>query len=64
MNEVLSSTDVCGWSTLDNGRAQSEREGAKGYGVLVWRWREDLSRFAAMEKQLHTHSMSRLATGD
>ena len=64
MDEALSGADVCGGSTLDSGRAQIEREGTKGCGGPVWRWREDLSRFATMEKQLRTHSMSRLATGD
>ena len=64
MDEVLSGADVCGGSTLDSGRAQIEREGTKGYGGPVWRWRKDLSRFAVMEKQLCTHSTSRLAVGD
>ena len=39
-------------------------EGAKRYGVRVWRWREDPSRFTMMEKRLRAHSMSRLAAGD
>ena len=64
MDEALSGTDVFGGSELDSGRAQIEREGTKGCGGPVWRWREDLSRFAVMEKQLRTHSTSRLAVGD
>ena len=46
------------------GRAQIEREGAKGCRGPMWRWREDLSRFTKMEKRLHAHNTSRLATGD
>ena len=64
MNAVQYNADVCGWSTLDVGLAKIERKGAKGCGGPMWRWREDLSRFAMMQKQLRTHSMSRLAVGD
>ena len=39
-------------------------EGAKGCGGPVWRWREDLSQFATMEKLLHAHNTSRLAASD
>ena len=53
-----------GWLTLDSGRAQMKREGAKGCGGLVWRWREDLSRFTVMEKRVRTHSMSRMTVSD
>ena len=30
----------------------------------MWRWREDLSQFAVMEKRLRAHNMSHLAVGD